>query len=192
MITPEIKNLIEQSIPLGVQQSMLDTALKVDEFITRRYPLRECRGCGLLKRTPKEFVDDFSSVGWSLYFGSQDIHDSRENLIRDDNQKKLWVVSVSLRGPFITAEFYPWKYHGPVGTSICGDNAWVLSPSHEDPDMMAFCEEIARIFDIHYVEFEDLINIKVDMSLDTTEMWRRLDFTPEWDVDAFKMLFQEY
>ena len=188
MITKEVLDLIEKSIPLGLQQTMFETALKVDEFITGCYPLRECGGCETIKKPAKNIVlRDFSSVAWSIYFGCQDIHDSRENLIRDGNQKKLWTVRVSLRGAFITSWYQPWKYYKPHD-----NNTYVFSSSHEDPNMMAFCEEIAQKFGIYYVTAEDLFNIKVDMSSSTEDMRARLDFTPDWDVDAFKMLFDEY
>ncbi len=58
--------------------------------------------------------------------------------------------------------------------------------------MMAFCEKIAQKFGVYYVTAEDLFNIKVDMSSSTEGMRARLDFTPDWDVDAYKMLFAEY
>ena len=189
MVTKDVLDLIEKSIPLGLQQTMFDTALKVDKFITSRYPLRECSGCETIKRPAKSIVvRDFSSVGWGIYFCHQDSrHDSLENLIREVDCKKLWTVGVSLRGPFITSWFYPWKYHEHSKSM-----GWCYSPSHEDPNMMAFCEKIAQKFGVYYVTAEDLFNIKVDMSSSTEGMRARLDFTPDWDVDAYKMLFAEY
>jgi len=189
MINQELRDLIEKSIPLRFQQKMFDIALEVDGFITKRYPLsRSTAYSEFLKRPADEVVatHDRNDIHWQICFNSQGSISAESNIISKYGDK-IWDIYLSLHGPFITAEFLPWKHFEPHRSP-----AWVLSPSREAPEMMAFCDEIARTFGIYYVEYEDLISIKVDMSLDTTEMWRRLEFTPDWDVDAFKMLFHEY